>query len=150
MISTNAIKSLRDQTGIPIGECKKALEEAGGDETKALDVLRARGVAVAEKKSGRSLGAGHVSAYVHGSTTGVLVVLSSETDFVAKNPEFIALADDLSLQVAAMNPTNVEELTTQPFIKNPAVTVADEIRRAVQKFGERIEVSRFVRLEAND
>lgn len=147
MITANQIKALREETGISLGEVKRALEEAAGDMAKARNLLKERGAAVAEKKSNRILGAGHVSAYVHGGAIGVVVVLRSETDFVAKNVDFIALADDLALHIAAMNPADDAELLTQPFIKEPELTIADIVTRAVQKFGERVEVERFARLD---
>lgn len=103
-ITTEQIKALRDATGISVMQCKKALEEAGGDSEKAKILLRKRGTETAEKKSGRTLGAGVITAYIHQGTVGSMVELSCETDFVAKNDEFQRLAHDLAMQVAATNP----------------------------------------------
>ncbi len=104
-ITSEAIKSLRDQTGISVMQCKKALEEAGGDMEKALVILRKKGGEAAAKKSDRALGAGAIGAYVHSThEVAALVMLSSETDFVAKNEEFVALAREIAMQVAATNP----------------------------------------------
>ena len=123
-------------------ECKKALEETGGDMEKALEVLRERASVAVGKKANRTLGAGTVGAYVHNTAqVGALVLLSSETDFVSKNEEFTALARDIAMHAAAMRPKNVEELMGQPFIKDSDKTVADLISAAVQKFGERVEIS---------
>ncbi len=150
MVTTEQIKELRDRTGISIGQCKKALEEVGGDMDKALASLKAQGAAIADKKSSRTLGAGKVSAYIHSNgNMGSMVQIHSETDFVAKNPEFRALADDLAMHVAAMHPVDLTELLEQPFIKEPSLTIKDLIQNHVQKFGERIEIARFVRFDTS-
>lgn len=149
MISAQDIKSLRDETGFSFAQCKKALEESGGDKTKALASLKSQGEAIAQKKSDRAQNAGVVSAYVHGTgSIGAMVILSSETDFVAKNPDFKALAYDLAMHIAAQAPQDVPALLSEPFIKDPAKTVGDLITEAVQKFGENISISRFERFTA--
>ncbi|HEY4514483.1 MAG TPA: elongation factor Ts [Candidatus Paceibacterota bacterium] len=104
-ITTELIKSLRDETGVSVMQCKKALEEASGDPEKAKLILRKQSSAAAAKKSGRALGAGVACAYTHagGSVVGA-VVLASETDFVSKNEEFGRLAYDIAMHVAAMSP----------------------------------------------
>ncbi|OGG70465.1 hypothetical protein A3F27_03555 [Candidatus Kaiserbacteria bacterium RIFCSPHIGHO2_12_FULL_53_13] len=104
-ITTEVIKSLRDETGVSIMQCKKALEEAGGDIEKAKVILRKQSSAIATKKSDRMLGAGVASAYTHagGAVVGA-VVLACETDFVSKNEEFGKLAYNIAMHVAAMNP----------------------------------------------
>ena len=104
-ITTETIKSLREQTGVSVMQCKKALEEAGGDVEKAKVILRKQSSAIAGKKSDRALGAGIVAAYTHagGSVVGA-VVLGCETDFVSKNEELGKLAYDIAMHVAAMNP----------------------------------------------
>lgn len=145
MITTEQIKELREKTSISVAECKKALEAAGGDMDKALEELKARGAAIMAKKGDRELAAGAVAAYIHSGTIGALVELHAETDFVAKNEGFVTLANDLAMQVAAMDPANIDELLTQPFIKDGSVTIGDLVKNAVQKFGERIEVIRFSR-----
>ncbi len=140
-ISAEAVKELRDQTGVSVMECKKALEEAGGDKTKALEILGKRAIASVGKKSDRALGAGVVSSYIHNTgQVGAMVLLSSETDFVSKNEEFGALARDIAMHAAAMRPSSVDELMQQAFIKDSGKTIADLISAATQKFGERIEV----------
>ena len=98
------IKNLRQRTGVSIGDCKKALEEAGGDIEKACLILKKFGLETADKKSGRALGAGIIESYIHGNgKVGVLIDLRSETDFVAKNPVFKELAHELAMQIAALN-----------------------------------------------
>lgn len=140
-ISTEAVKELRDKTGISVVECKKALEEAGGDMERALAILGERSADSMRKKADRALGAGTVASYVHSTAqVGAMVALSCETDFVAKNEEFVALARDIAMHAAAMRPANIEELLAQPFIKDPGKTVTDLVSAAVQKFGERVEI----------
>lgn len=189
MVTTEQVKSLRDATGISVMQCKKALEEAGGDAEKAIVILRKKGGAIAAKKADRALGAGALAAYVHGTgTVAAMVELACETDFVAKNEEFRTLARDIAMHVAASNPAylKAEDVTEeakhaarevfakdvvgkpvamqdkimqgklfayfgektlleQPFIKNPEQTVRALLDGAVQKFGEKIEIARFVR-----
>ncbi|MDP2651267.1 MAG: elongation factor Ts [bacterium] len=146
MITTEEIKALRDETGLSVMECKKALDEADGDKEKAKSLLRERGVAIAAKKGDRSLGAGTVVSYIHANgAIGVLVELACETDFVAKNPEFKAVGYDIAMHIAAMNPADNDELLKQPFIKDPSQNIENLVNGAVQKFGERTEVARFVR-----
>ncbi len=188
-ITTEVIKQLRERTGVSVMQCKKALEEAGGDLAKAEVILKKHSAAAAEKKAERTLAAGIVGSYVHDGAIGAMVTLSCESDFVAKNPEFGVLARDIAMQVAATNPmytamleisddaksaavavfekevankpkemqTKILEgklashfrdhvLLEQPFIKDESKTVRQLLDEATQKFGERIEVSRFMRL----
>ena len=141
-ITSEMVKELREKTGVSVMECKKALTEAQGDMAKALEVLGLRAAAAVDKKSGRTLGAGAVASYTHNTgQVGSLVLLSSETDFVSKNEEFVALARDIAMHAAAMRPASVEELLLQPFIKDPSKTVAGLISAATQKFGERIDIT---------
>lgn len=190
-LTTDSIKKLRDMTGVSVMQCKKALEEAGGDLAKAEVILKKHSAAAAEKKGERDLKAGIIGSYVHDGGIGAMVVLSCETDFVAKNPEFGVLARDIAMQVAATDPLYTvmleisEEkkqaaiavfekevagkpaemqakilegklashfrdhvLLEQSFIKDETKTVQQLLNEATQKFGERIEVSRFVRLSA--
>ena len=126
-------------------QCRKALTEAEGSMEQAFVLLKKRGAEAAAKKSGRALGAGAVASYIHpGALVGALVVLSSETDFVSRNPEFQSLARDIAMHIAAMNPES-GALLEQPFIKDEKQTVRELIESAVQKFGERIEVTEFTR-----
>ncbi len=107
-ISAQQVKSLREATGAGMMECKVALEEAGGDFEKATVVLRKKGLAAAAQKAGRVASEGVVISYLHpGGRIGVLVELNSETDFVAKTPEFQELAKDIAMHIAAMDPKYV-------------------------------------------
>jgi len=116
-ITSAQIKELRDTTGISVMQCKKALEEAGGDMEKATIILKKKRSEAADKKSDRDLAAGTVGAYVHNTNeVAAMVLLSCETDFVSKNEEFIALARDIAMHVAATNPkyiskSDIDEIT---------------------------------------
>ena len=195
VITTELVKGLRDITGVSIMQCKKALEEVGGDMEKAKMILQKKSADTAMKKSDRTLGAGVVSSYIHSTgNVGTIVELLCETDFVAKNEEFKNLARDIAMHATATNPhflklddidqhsmdlakemfaKEVEEqsaqanksddmkakiiegklgaywkervLLDQAFIKNPEMSIKDLIQSATQKFGEKIELSRFVR-----
>lgn len=190
-ISTELVKQLRDRTGISVMQCRKALEEAEGDIEKAEVILRKRSAGAAEKKADRELGAGSVGIYLHGAEIGAMVLLSCETDFVARNDEFPQLAREIAMQVAATNPTYLSDadiseeartaalavftaevtdkpvemqekilagkmqsyfrdmvLMEQPFIKDESKTIRELIAEASQKFGERVEISKFARFSA--
>jgi elongation factor Ts len=143
-ISAEAVKELRDKTGVSVMECKRALEEAHGDMEKALEILMARSEDAMRKKADRELAAGTVASYIHSNgQVGALVLLSCETDFVSKNEEFSSLARDIAMHSAAMQPSDVSVLLEQPFIKDQSKTIANLISGATQKFGERIEVSKI-------
>jgi elongation factor Ts len=142
------IKNLREKTGAGMVEIKKALEEAGGDEQKAMEILRAHGQEKAAKKSDRMAGEGVVVSYIHAnSRVGAMVKLMCETDFVARNVEFKDLARDVAMHVVAMNPEDVAALLNQPFVKNPEITVGDLIIQSISKIGENIQVGEFLRME---
>lgn len=146
MITTEEIKALREETGLSIMQCQKALEAAGGDKAKAIQLLKEKGAEIASKKSDRNLGAGTIASYIHaGDTVGAMVELFSETDFVAKNPEFKTVAKDIAMQIAAMNPEDTAALLAQPFIKGSGETIGDMVNNTTQKFGERTEIGRFTR-----
>lgn len=113
-ITTDIIKQLRNETGVSVMQCKKALEETGGDLEKAKVVLRKQSANAASKKADRELGAGIIRSYIHNNNSvGVLIELNCETDYVAKNEEFVQLADDIAMHIAAMNPEfiSAEEAT---------------------------------------
>jgi len=107
-ITSARVKELREKTGAGMMDCKNALTDAGGDEEKAIEILRKKGLSRVEKRSGREAKEGLVEAYIHtGGKLGVLVELNSETDFVARTDEFRALVRDIALHVAATNPLAV-------------------------------------------
>lgn len=123
-ISTEQIKDLRDQTGVSIMQCRKALEEAGGDMAKALIILRKKSGEIAAKRGDRTFGAGTVQSYVHANgNVGAMLVLMCETDFVSGNDEFKALARDIAMHVTALNP----KFLTKEDITEAAKTTAKEV-----------------------
>ena len=142
------VKKIRNETGLGIMEIKMALEEAEGDEKKAKEILKAKGLKKAETKTERETHQGRVATYTHTTgTIGVMVELLCETDFVAKHEDFVNLTKDICLQVAAMNPENVEELLKQEFIKDASITIEEKIKGLVVKFGENMKLTRFARFE---
>jgi elongation factor Ts len=104
-VNANLVKELREKTGAGVMDCKKALAETGGDLEKAAVWLREKGIAQAQKRSGRVASEGAIGAYIHaGGKLGVLVEVNCETDFVAKTPEFQTLVKEIAMQIAATNP----------------------------------------------
>ena len=189
MTDIATIKKLRDETGHSIAKCKEALEEAGGEIEKAREVLREKGALAMQKKADRDLGSGVVQSYIHTTNRiGTMVELLCETDFVARNEDFVALARDIAMHCAAFQPqylsreqvpaevlgkitaelkegvdssksvdvqekilegmlgTKMKEATLleQLFVKDDTRTVQQLLEEAVQKFGERVEIGRFV------
>lgn len=188
-ITTEQVKELRDATGVSVMQCKKALEEAGGDREKALVILRKVSSSIAGKKADRSFGAGTIQAYIHANgTVAAMVELNCETDFVASNDGFKALARDIAMHVAATNPRFLKKedvteadqraakevfaeevkgkpaamqakilegklatyfaemvLLDQPFIKDQSITIQGLLDAAMQKFGEKTAVGRYMR-----
>ncbi len=183
------VKELREKTGISIMQCKKALEDASGDMSKAMVYLQKKGAETAAKKADRVLKSSRIVSYVHGiGSVGVLVELCSESDFVSKHEDFQKLAYDIAMQIAATDPAYIKKedvseaektkvsnafldevkdkpeamrekilngkldaffkeriLIEQDFIKDPSITINTLIQNAIQKFGEKIEIARFVR-----
>jgi elongation factor Ts len=127
-ITSAQLKELREKTGISVMQCKKALEEAEGDMDKAEIILKKKRIEAAEKKSDRELGAGAVGSYTHNTNeVASLVLLSCETDFVSKNPEFIALARDIAMHVAASDPAYISrsEVSEEVIKKTEEVLKAE-------------------------
>ncbi len=193
MITTEQIKDLRDQTGVSIMQCKKALEEAGGDMAKATVILQKKSGELSAKRKDKNFNAGTVQAYIHSTgNVGTIVVLSCETDFVSGNDAFKVLARDIAMHITATNPKFIckdditEEarntakevfqnevkdkpkdmqdkilegkiatyfsemvLLDQPFIKDPSVTIQGLIDKAVQKYGEKIALTKFSRYQSS-
>jgi len=173
-VTTEQVRALRDKTGAGIMDSKRALEEAGGNIEKATEILRQQGLARAGKKSDRSALQGLVEPYIHGGgRIGALVEINCETDFVARTPDFQALAHDVAMQVAALPPryVTVEEvpesdvaglekefgskdeaikqvvLMEQTFIKDAKKTIGDLVKEGIAKLGENIVIRRFSRFE---
>lgn len=172
-ISAHLVKELREQTCCGVMDCRKALEEAGGDIEKAKRLLHKRGLEIAQKKAGRVASQGRIEAYVHlGCKIGVLVEVNCESDFVAKNEDFTRFTKDVSMQVAAANPKYLKRedipaavlektekkeefikancLLEQPFIKDLNITIKDLLTSLVAKIGENIVIRRFTRFQIGE
>src|SRR3990167_1835673 len=118
MINLEEIKKLRDETGVSVIQCKKALEEADGDLAKAKEILAKIAAKLAQSKSDRDSSEGIIYSYIHTNhKIGVLLELSCETDFVARNEDFVKLAHELSMQIASTNPADLDELLPQDYIR---------------------------------
>lgn len=140
------IKKLREEAGAGIADCKEALSQSKGDLNKAKEWLRKKGLDKALAKAEREVKAGMVEVYSHGGKVGVLVELLCETDFVARTEDFKNLAHELSLQIASMNPSSVEALLEQEYIREPGMSIDQLIKSVVGKVGENIQVRRFERI----
>jgi elongation factor Ts len=160
-VTPEAIKALRDLTGAGIMDCKRALEASNGDQGVAETALREKGITKAASKSDRATAEGVVDSYIHaGKRIGAMVELNCETDFVARTAEFVDLAHNIAMQVAAMSPVYVDReqmpkdeerkpeevcLMDQTFIKEPEKTVGDLVLDVRARVGENIRVRRFKR-----
>jgi len=150
-IDLKLLKQLRRETSASIADCRRALEGSNGDYKKALEWLKKHGIEKASKKEGRETSQGIIDSYVHGNgRIGVLTELLCETDFVAKTEEFKNLAHEISMQVASMNPKDVETLLSQDYIRDPSLKISDLIKQTIGKLGENIVVKRFQRFEMGE
>lgn len=147
-MSIENIKKLREETQAPVMEVKKALEKTKGDYNKAKEELKKWSVEKAAKKQGEATCQGIVEAYIHNSgKVGSLVILTSQTDFVARTKEFKELAHELAMQVASMNPKDSEELLKQTYIRDSKKTIKTLIDETIAKMGENIKVTKIIRFE---
>jgi len=150
-VDIEIIKQIREETKAGVMDVQRALADAGGDVEKAKEIIRQKGLAKAEKKSDREVKSGFIYAYIHSNQkVGGLLELNCETDFVAKNEDFVSLAKEITMQIAAMNATSVEDLLSQPYIRDPKQTIEDLVKGTIGKFGENITVRRFVRYELGE
>ena len=138
------VMALREKTGAGVMDCKKALTDADGDMSKAADLLRERGIAKADKKASRIAAEGIVACYIDGKV-GVLIELNCESDFVAKNPQFSEIANEIAKVIVAVNPANVETLLGCALGE---ATVEEYLKSKIAIIGEKIAVRRFVRYES--
>lgn len=146
--NVSLVKKLRDETGASIMACKKALEEARGDLKKAKAYLAKHSAAIMEKTAARETRQGIIAGYIHMTKrVGSMVEVRCETDFVANTKEFQNLASELALHVAGMNPKDLPELLTQPYVRDPSRTIQSLISDTTQSVGEHIQVVRFIRYE---
>ncbi len=150
-VTTDQIKKLREKCGAGIMECRRALEESLGDEKKSLVWIKEKGIKIAEEKKTRETKHGLIESYIHngGKVVSVVEVLC-ETDFVARNKEFKNFAHELAMQVAAMNPKNLEELLKEEYIREPEKTVKDLLTDLIGKIRENIKINRIARFELGE
>ena len=195
-VDAKTVKELRDKTGAPMMDCKKALQECDCDIDKALKFLRENGIASADKKSGRATKDGKIISYIHpGDKLGVLVEINCETDFVAKGEGFTTFAKDIAMHIAAASPLYLTKedvpedviakekeiyetqaknenkpekviekiaegriakfyneicLMEQNFVKDDKVKIQELVKSAIAKFGENINIARFVRFNLGE
>ena len=147
-ISFELIKKVREESGAPVIRVKKTLEELKGDEKKAIEILKKEGFEKMAKREGRDTSQGIIEVYSHHSGKVASVIeLLCETDFVGRNELFKTLAHDLALQVASLNPKDVDELLKQDFIKDPSKKILDLVKEVNVKTGENIRIGRIFRIE---
>jgi elongation factor Ts len=155
--TTELIKELREKTGAGIMECKKAIDDAGGELAKAEQLIKERGLAMAEKKAGREAGQGLIDSYIHAGRIGAMIELNCETDFVARTDDFRQLAREIAMQVAATNPSRITSseastdgdvpLLDQPYIRDASKTVQELLNETIARVRENIVIRRFARFE---
>ena len=171
--TTDDIKRLREETSCGVIDCKKALEEAKGNFSKAKELLRKRGLEMAAKKSDRLAKEGRLEAYIHnGNKIGVVVEVNCETDFVARSEDFCKFTRDVAIHIAALNPKYIKKedvpadvlareadkegfikancLLAQAYVKDPSKNIQDLLNELVAKIGENIVVGRFVRYKVGE
>ncbi len=172
-IPVELIKELREITSSSVAHCKKALEETKGDINKAAVLLRKQGLEIAAKKQSRAAKEGRIEAYVHhGNKIGVLLEVNCESDFVARNEDFVQFSKDVAMQVAATSPLYLKKedvpaevlenekskedfyknhcLLEQPFVKDPSILINDYLGSIVAKLGENIVIRRFMRYKIGE
>ncbi|MBI4009111.1 elongation factor Ts [Candidatus Roizmanbacteria bacterium] len=146
MLDIKKLKQLREETGISIALCKKALEESTNDITKAKKLLSSWGVEKVKDKMRKTTSQGAIFSYVHhNKKIASLVELMCETDFVAGNTQFQKLGQELAMQIASIPAKDGKELLEQEYIRDSAKKISDLIKDAVLKFAENIKVGRFIR-----
>ncbi len=145
------IKNLREKTQAGVMDCRKALIECQGDEKKAIEWLKKKGIASALKKAEREVNSGLIETYTHpGSQVGSMIELACETDFVARTDEFKKLAHEICLQAAACPVKSLDDFLSQPYIRDEAIKVKDLIKESIGKLGENIILRRVCRFKLGD
>jgi elongation factor Ts len=148
MVTAAQVKELREKTGAGMMECKKVLAETDGNEEKAIELLKERGVLKAEKKSGRIAAEGLVNTYISDDKkVGAIVEVNCETDFVSRGDDFKAFVASIAKQVATQDPKDVEDLLAQKYIEDESITVQEALTNLIAKIGENMSIRRFNRYE---
>ncbi len=145
------LKELRDETGVSLSLCKKALEQSQNDLKKAREKLKEWGADRAKEKEQRETMQGGIFSYTHHNRKiAALVELQCETDFVSGNDEFQTLGKELAMQIASTNPEDTNKLLGDEYVRDPSKTVKDLLKEAVLKFGENIKIARFMRWQLGE
>jgi elongation factor Ts len=146
MVTAAQVKELREKTGAGMMECKKVLAETDGNEEKAIELLKERGVLKAEKKSGRIAAEGLVNTYISDDKkVGAIVEVNCETDFVSRGDDFKAFVASIAKQVATQDPKDVEDLLAQKYIEDESITVQEALTNLIAKICENMSIRRFER-----
>lgn len=146
MVDINLLKKLREETQVSIADCRNALEETKNDYKKAVEWLKKHGIEKASKKQDRETAQGLIECYVHlNGKVGVMVEILCETDFVAKTDDFKKLAHEIAMQIAAMNPKDVDMLLKQEYIRDGSTTMENLVKETISRLGENIVIKRFIR-----
>ena len=150
-ISAADVKKLRESTGAGIMDCKHALTETNGNIEKAIEYLRKKGIAKAEKKASREAKDGLIESYINPETRlGVLLEINCETDFVAKTADFKNFVRNVSMHIASKKPSDVSMLMQQEFLSDPSKTVEDAQKELIGKLGENITIKRMALYQSNN
>ena len=151
MITASQVKELREKTGAGMMDCKKVLTETDGNQEKAIELLRERGITKAAKKSSRIAAEGLVETYIsEDGKIGAVVEVNAETDFVAKNEEFQKFVTNVVKQIALNNPKDVEALLAEKSIEDSEKTVQEVLTNKIATIGENMTIRRFERFETSD
>ncbi len=150
-ITAKDVQEIREETGLGVMDIRNALEEAGGDKAKALEILKTKVGEKMEKRAGRATGQGKIGVYAHtDGKSAVMVEVDCETDFVAKNEDFQTFVKELTLQIIAMKPADVEKLLAQDYVKDGEKKISDLLKDLIAKTGENIVVKRFTVYEVGE
>lgn len=150
VITAKMVSELRERTGVGMMDCKKALVQTDGDIDKAIEILREKGLAAAAKKAGRVAAEGLISTYItEDHKVGAIVEFNCETDFVAKNDDFITMSNNLAKQAAVSSASSVEEFAAEKYIADESKTVQDAISALIAKLGENMTLRRFGKVTAD-
>lgn len=149
-MDASIIAKLRAETGAGVMECKRALDDAKGDFEKAKIILSSSAAAIAKKKAERDTKNGLIETYVHSGRIGVVLEIACESDFVAKNANFKEMAHKIAMQIASMNPKNIDELMSQEYFADPTLKISDYINSQIMQIKENIKIKRFVRYELGE
>jgi len=145
-LDINLIKKLREETSCGVMDAKNALNESSGDYEKAKELIFKKGLARAEKRADREANEGIVYSYIHnGNKIGSMIVLTCETDFVAKTEDFSKVAKEIALQVSTEDYSDLESLLNSPYMRDESKKVSDLVAELSAKTGEKVELKKFVR-----